>query len=63
MHKDRYTQIKDTHKYKVSVNQLTNLYNWDGEEKDQNHNDRQAEESSKNNNNKSTGPATAPQQL
>ena len=62
MHKDRYTQIKDTHKYKVNVNQLTNLYNWDGEEKDQNHNDRQAEESSKNNN-KSTGPATAPQQL
>ena len=45
--------MKDTHKHKVNVNQLTNLYNRDGEEKDQNH----------NNNNKNSGPATAPQQL
>ena len=55
--------MKDTHKHKVNVNQLTNLYNRDGEEKDQNHNDRQAEESSENNNNNKTRHATAPQQL
>ena len=55
--------MKDTHKYKVNMNQLTNLYNRDGEEEDQKHNNRQAEERKENNNNKNTGPATAPQQL
>ena len=42
-----YTKTKDTQKYKVNVNflyQLINLYNRGGQQKDQNHNNRQAEE-------------------
>ena len=57
------TQTKDTHKNKVNVynlNQLASLYNRDGEEKDQNHDDRQAEERKKNSTH--TQNATAPQQ-